>query len=1516
MSAPNVNETLTETAAQHIVAIGASAGGLEAIQQFFDHMPADSQLSFVIIQHLSSDHKSLLVELLSRHTSMKVYEAAHNTLVQPNCIYVIPNNKVLKIENNRLQLEKKLADRSPNTAIDIFLKSLAADKGHLSIAVILSGTGTDGTRGIEAIQNAGGVVMVQEPNTAKFDGMPNSAIAAGYADFILSPDKMPGEIIQFVHQHPQSELLNGKIPEIGLQEVLKLIDNHCGLDFYQYKAPTLIRRILRRMNQLKKNDFNQYLQHLRQSGEECKLLGKDFLIGVTKFFRDEAAFELLQKTVLADIVRSKADGENIKIWVVACSTGQEAYSIAIATCEAIKFAGKSIEYKIFATDIDADAVEHAAKGRYSADAVADVDESLLKQYFSKEGPNYVVNQDVRKNIVFAKHNIVKDPPFIKNDLISCRNMLIYMNSSLQRKVLGTLQYSVNRGGYLFLGPSEVPSGIVTVLAEVNSKWKLFQKTADMRFAGAPGYDLQKKPSYRTELKLAEQSTGAELTGEFASILTEEFKFAAIYIDGNYDVKEAVGDFRTYLSLPQKIMNLNLLKMVGQDLAVALNAALRKATKEGKKITLNNVRVRHNNEDRFIDLFIKPPVASKGFITIVFGEAQHPVSRTKPAYAPEANSSDSESYIVTLEEELKDAKLNLQIAVESLETTNEELQSSNEELLSANEELQSSNEELQSLNEELHTLNAEHQQRIKELIELNDDLKNYFRSSWIGQVFLDKSSKIRKFNPAVVKMINLIDTDLGRPIEHISTNLKGTQIFDLIDKVQQRGEVVEEEVETTSGSVYLLRILPYVKQDGARDGVVLTFVDLTEFKELNSIIKAVFNGSPSAIMVLKATTGNAREDLVVIAANPAAQKLMQSEGTKRLSFANALPQFAEKNLLQKLQQVERTGEALATELSVGEGDGRKWYSLSAHRIKDGVVVTLTDNTETKLGETRLQQQYAELLQARNSLKNLNNRLEETIAERTAKLAANEERMRLIVTATSDVVWDRNLLNNEVWWSDSFYVLFEPDKKAPADNNTTWLQCIHPQDRDQVWQSLSEAIDKGYQWNCRYRMRKKDGTYASVVDKGSVINDENGLPYHMVGAVQDVSQIEAAEANLQVKNNELGVLIDEFRFVSDFIPQMVWATLPDGNHIFYNKQWYDFTGLDYNRSANEGWSKVVHPDDQERALAVWRASLTTGQPYEIEYRFRRFDGVYRWFLGRALPMFNEDGQIVKWFGTCTDVHDQKQMSALLEQKVAERTVALKQAAEELEASNAELVQFASVASHDLKEPLRKIHIYGSLLRDKYLADAPPATIDCANKILVSSARMTRLINDLLAYSRFSISSFFETVSLNDVLGEVVSDLEMTIKEKEAIIECDPLPVIHAVPGQIRQLFQNLLSNSLKFSRPGIPPLIKIKTATDFAEFPLGKNEDKGWLRFSISDNGIGFQQDYSEKIFTIFQRLHSREKYEGTGIGLAIVKKIVEKHNGSVSVRSIPGEGTSFFISLPLRQPIWEEEKTSANEKILS
>ncbi|HEU4551980.1 MAG TPA: chemotaxis protein CheB [Chitinophaga sp.] len=1487
---------------QHfVVAVGASAGGLEAIQEFFDHMPQTGNLSFVVIQHLSPDYKSLLVELLSRRTHMKVLEATQNLPVMKNYIYVIPNNKQIRIERNKLLLSEKTHDKVPNNAIDVFLNSLAQDKKKRAIAVILSGTGTDGTKGIAAIKENGGLVMVQEPATAKFDGMPNSAISSGNADVVAPPAGIAAAIVNEIHtididthvKEPDDETLN---------HVFELIHQTVGHDFYYYKTPTILRRFSKRMTQLGITDPVQYAHYLEQHPDECKELAHDFLIGVTRFFRDTEAFQVLQQKVVPELV-ANAGGEQLKVWVAACSTGEEAYSIAIVMDEVLESHGSRLQVKIFASDIDAANLDIAANGLYPASIEKDVPAPLLEKYFIRKSKGYLISPRIRKQIVFARHDITKDPPFIRSDLVSCRNMLIYMNHVLQERIYALLHFAVNKGGFLFLGPSENPPySKGGTMQQVSSKWKIYRKVADikprMHFGEqmVPLLKVQRGEKEADVEKSFDTKSQKALWADLRNALTEDMGLIALYIDRNFEIRETMGNYDQLLTLPKRILNLNLMRMLPQDLSIILNKEVRKAWKQQEKVHLENVVFGKDGHTRAVNVLINPQVkaADSDYTLVVLSKAAPPPesSHHQQSIMPGLDAD----YVHSLEQELAETRKSLQVAVEDLETANEELQSSNEELLSSNEELQSSNEELQSLNEELYTLNTEHQVKIKELIELNDDLNNYFRSTDIAQIFLDRELNIRKFNPASARMINFIDTDLGRPIAHISSNIRYDQLLDDIGQVQHSRQIVEKEVMLREGRNYLMRIMPYITRDDKYAGIIITFVDITTITNLNNIIRSVFNASISAIFALRTVSdmpGNI-SDFIIETANNRAHELFADADTflAGKNLKAALPLLATPELFREYLAAIRDDKIVHRDIYLEVQE--KWFELIAAKMPQGLVVTYTDITDKKKGEQKIRRSYTELNEAKENLKKLNAELEDKVKERTRELAFSEERFRLVARATNDALWDWDLTSDKIWWSDAFEGML--GYKTDGMTRAQWLSHIPAEERQQVQQSIYAAInDNNSQWSHEYRFRRADGEYAYILDRGYIMHNEFGVPYRMLGSMMDLTALRRAE-------KEIASNIAEKTFMAESMPLMVWTANAAGRIDFVNRQFEYYTGLHYDEALGNEWLKVVHEDDRQRLLNTWEKAARNKSDFDCEVRIRVAGGDFRWNLLRAKARTSEKDQLVSWVITNMDVHEQKVMNEVLEEKVEKRTRQLQEINRELESSNNDLQLFASVASHDLQEPLRKIHMFSKMVKDKHESNLPQETLVYLNKIMQSAMRMKALVNNILHFSKLSAdSSGFEITDINQVVREVREDFEVIIKEKNATIIANDICPIEVIRSHIHQVFQNLVGNALKFNRPGVPPVIRIEACRVAARSFDAPEDDNGrWCRIEIRDNGIGFNEQFKNRIFDLFQRLNSKDKYEGTGIGLAIVKKIIEKHNGLITADSIEGEGSIFTLILPLEQ----------------
>ena len=830
-----------------IVGVGASAGGLEAFEQFFTNMPSDSGIAFVLVQHLDPTHKSILNELVSRYTKMKVYEVKDGMKVEPNCIYIIPPNRDMAILHGTLQVMEPESPYGHREPIDFFLRSLAQDQGEHSICIILSGTGTGGTLGLKSVKEEGGMAMVQVPESAKYDGMPRSAIATGLVDYILPPDKMPEQLINYV-QHVLGKLpwkAVALVPDKNdwLQKIFILLRSQTGHDFSLYKKNTILRRVERRMTVNQIDKIADYVSYLQKNQGELDTLFKEILIGVTNFFRDPAGFELLTEKVIAPIFENRDSNQPVRIWVPACSTGEEAYSIAMLIKEYEEKHAQVIQAQIFATDIDAYAIETARAGIYPDSIAVDVSPERLKRFFTKENNTFHIIKSIRDMLIFAKQDVIKDPPFTKIDLISCRNLLIYMEEELQKKLISLFCYSLNQNGYLFLGTAETIGGFTDLFTTIDRKWKIFHRKSNM---------LSHQPMAHVyasflagggnEAQIDKDSiTGAEvdLRKLTERLLLDSYSPACVIIDDKHNVLYFHGRTGKYLEPATGEASLNILDMTRQGLKPNLITAIHKATSENKDITYRNLMVKTNGDIQIIDLTVKPipgEISTKKLVMIVFEDKAPMPSIESEEATPKLNKKAS-ARTKELEQELKATREYLQTTIEELETaneelksTNEEFQSSNEELQSTNEELETSKEELQSVNEELVTVNNELEGKIEQLSKANNDLNNLFASTKIGTIFLDNNLNIQRFTPPATQFINLIQSDIGRPFSHISSNLAYENLNQDVKGVLDTLISKHVEVQTNDGLWYSIQITPYRTIENTINGIVITFGDITQQKK--------------------------------------------------------------------------------------------------------------------------------------------------------------------------------------------------------------------------------------------------------------------------------------------------------------------------------------------------------------------------------------------------------------------------------------------------------------------------------------------------------------------------------------------------------------------------------------------------------------------------------------------------------------------------------------------------------------
>ena len=821
------------------VAIGASAGGLEAIEAFFSGMVPDSGLAFIVIQHLSPDYKSLMVEILSKKTAMHVLRAEDGMRVEANTVYLIPPKKNLTIFHGELFLSDQAQIKGLiNLPIDVFLRSLAEDQEEKAVAVILSGSGSDGMRGVRTIKEYGGMVMVQKEDTARFDSMPRAALSTGLADFVLPPDEMPERLLAYV-KHPyvsKVERMEGDINDAdALPRIFSLLRDRFKVDFTHYKPSTVLRRIERRLSINRVDGMREYLHYMQNYPGEAGVLFRELLIGVTRFFRDREVFDALSEQWMP-VILGRKDSRETRIWVAGCSTGEEAYTLAILAKETMQRANISRDVKIFATDIDREAIQSAANGVYPESIAADVPPEFLTKYFFRQKDSFQITRSIREMVVFAQHNLIKDPPFTRIDLVSCRNLLIYLQPILQQKVLEFFNFSLSPSGILLLGSSESTGDMGAYFETLDLKNKIFRNVGRVKpLVGDMMQDMEMRQPDRAGRmpRRTFQNADERLLDRLLEGLQEEIPLSLV-VNEHLEVLHVIGETEGFFRLPSGRLTTDITKMAVKELAIPLSTGIQKVFRTGEPLRFSNIRMWRGEYCRTLNLRIKPLPMKKGQEPLVLVMVEEVRSVETEALPPTLQTYDlsreAEQRISDLEQELQFSRENLQATVEELETSNEELQATNEELLASNEELQSTNEELQSTNEELYSVNSEYQSKIMELSELHNDVDNLLSASQIGQLLLDENLEIRRFSEKVSEIFAILDTDLGRPLSHIAHHLENVDPIGEIAGVQKSGLMRELEVRTRSGRWYLMRVVPYLVGPEVFSGMLISFVDISRIMD--------------------------------------------------------------------------------------------------------------------------------------------------------------------------------------------------------------------------------------------------------------------------------------------------------------------------------------------------------------------------------------------------------------------------------------------------------------------------------------------------------------------------------------------------------------------------------------------------------------------------------------------------------------------------------------------------------------
>ena len=1346
-----------------VVGVGASAGGLEALTELLANLPDNTGMAFVVVQHLDPQHVSMLGTLLSRVTHLPVLEATHDLAVRPDHVYIIPKNTTMTIVRGLLQLAPRGGSRVLHLPIDVFLKSLAADRQTAAIGVILSGTGSDGTVGMEEIKAAGGITFAQDESSARYPGMPQSAAQSGCVDLVLPPKQIARELAR-IGQHPYVIPNQPVEEETGpvapddehFNKVLGILRSTFRVDFSGYRETTVRRRIHRRMVLLTRDNLADYIELLKSDRAEVEALYQDILINVTSFFREPEVFEALKQSAFPEILKTKGPDTPIRLWVPGCSTGQEAYSLAMVLLEFLETQPVRPPINIFATDLsESGSLVKAREGVYSDSIAAEVSPERLRRFFTREPGSYRINKSIRDLCVFARQNVVVDPPFSRLDLISCRNVLIYLKPALQKRVIPTFHYALNPVGFLVLGASETVGPFSTLFGAADASSRIYVKKA----AG-----LRQYPHFQREDTAAAETAGASITSSSAlpadwqraadRIVVGEYVPPGVLVNDGLDILQFRGRAGDYLEHPPGEPDHNLLKMAREGLLLPLRTALNECRETNAPVRKAGVPIGGAGAIRKTDLRVFPvrlPNSGERCFLVLFEEPGHEPSAPRSAAATGpagplrwlpswlrhavspaaavAPTSQDEGGDGRLRQDLAEMRDYLQSVTEQQDAVNEELKSANEEILSSNEELRSTNEELetakeelQSVNEELVTVNEQLMIRNRELTRVSDDLANLLSSANVPIVALGVDLRIRWFTPAAGRVLRLLIADVGRPIGGLKPVLDSPDLEALITGVIDSVQTVEREVRDRDGHWHLLRIRPYRTAENKIDGAVVVLADIDEVKRAELSLKETSDYAQSIVDTVREPLLILGDDLRVKSANE--------------SFYRTFRVMR-----------EETENLLLYELGKGQWD------IPALRA----------------------------------------------------------------------------LLEDVLPGNQAFEAFEVEHVFPGIGHRVMLL------------------------NARQ------------------LRPSEGAPHSILLAFQDVTEHRRAEAALWES-------LERYRFLTESMPLVIFTARPDGNVDHFNRHWCEFTGLSTASSENLDWGRFVHPSDMEETERRWRHAIDTGEPFQLEHRFRRTDGAYHWHLSRANSLRDAEGNVLIWTGSSTDIEDQKRSENAL--KEADRYKD----------------EFLANMSHEIRTPMNGVIGATDLLQATGLT---PEQRDLVQTARDSGTALLSLINDILDYSKIEAGrlaiepSPFNLRRLGQEAVEVVAPGAFA-KGLQPIVAIPPGMHLYysGDAGRIRQVLLNFLSNAIKFTPRGGDVVLSASAE------PAGDRVAR--VRLAVRDTGIGVPPDRRDAIFERFTQADTgiARAYGGTGLGLAICQRLAVLMGGSVGLDSGPGRGSTFWLELDL------------------
>ncbi len=1494
-----------------LVGIGASAGGLEAFTKLLKTLPPDTGMAFVLVQHLAPTKDSILTELLSKATSMSVLEVQDGMLVEPDHVYVIPPNKLMAVYHGKLLLQPRAEPHTQHMPVDSFFRSLAEDQAQNAVGIILSGTGSDGSLGIRAIKAEGGIVFAQDEKSAKYDGMPKSAVATGSVDYILPPEEIAAELARisrrlFVILH--ASLKTGPlVPADDLNRIFMLIRTATGVDFTYYKQATIVRRIHRRMLLHKMDALEQYVRYLQETPPEVGILYQDILINVTSFFREPETFNTLKNVVFPRILENRSSDTPLRIWIPGCSTGEEAYSFAMCFSEFCDERGVSYPVQFFASDIDETAIEKARQGLYPDNIVQDVSPERLSRYFTRTEHGYQINKAIREQCVFARQNLIKDPPFSKMDLISCRNLMIYFGSMLQKKVLPILHYALNPSGYLMLGKSESIGEFANLFSLVDKNGRIYSKktsSSELRFDGERVH--VREIAYKKEKKVEEHATGGtDIQKEADSIILDRYSPAGLVINEEMDIIQFRGNVSPYLKPQPGKASLNLMKMAGESLALELRVLIRQVHGKDVAVRKDGIKVRHNNIVTTMNIEViafKPRGSQERLFLVIFEDTATPTvrdSKTRGKAPVKTKGRPEEDQVAVAERELAATQQHLksiitehEASTEELKALNEEVQSSNEELQSINEELETSKEELQSTNEELSTVNDELRSRNEEIMQSNSDILNVLSGIDIPILLVGNKMQIRRFNPAAAKALNLIASDIGRPIFDIRTNINVPDLETLIHDVIDSLTIREKEVQDTQGRWYSMTIRPYKTVDNRIDGALVTFEDINDLKQGMLRIKDARDYAEAIVETVREPLIILSKDMRVITANRAYYRNFEvtPDATENKSFYDL------QNGVWNIPRLRELLDDILVQNTVFN-DFEVAYEAAG-------VVTRFLLINARIVISKDPDAHLILLA-----------IEDVTRRRQAEDALRESGKRY-----------RSLFENMLSGFAYCKMLFEDGRPEDftylevksAFEKLTGLKNVAGKKVSEVIPGIRESNPVLFEICGRVALTGKPESFELYLEPLaawfiiSVYSTEQG---YFVVVFENITEHKRAESSTQARLRMLSMAASSSVFRDEILQKMLdEIEKQTGSTIGF----YHFLDADQETLSLQAWST-----DTLRNMCTAEGR---GSHYNISQA-----GVWADCVRERGPVIHNDyaslanrkglppghaavqremvvpilrgGRITAIIGVGNKPTDYNaadveiaQSLGQLSWEIFERTRAVEELqathaeielrSQELAATNQELEAFSYSVSHDLRGPLHRILGFTDLMLEGYADKLDDEGKNHLDRVIKNAKKMNQIMDDLLHLSRLSrLEMQRQDIDLSKIGVSVVKELREAQPDRSAVVDIKEGITAFADAKLIEVALSNLLGNAWKFT-----------SKTENAHIEFGTFERDGKTVYYVKDNGAGFDQSFSEKLFLPFQRLHADQEFGGTGIGLAIVERVIRRHGGKIWAEGEPGKGAMFSFTL--------------------